>query len=165
MIKNLIIAVLWAFAGLLNAQDYAIDHAFLTWNPNQEPDLAGYRVYYGPDSTKFQFSKDVGFELGCEVDLRPLFVAPYTRFYFAVTAYDTAGNESGYSEKVHEVFFEHLSDVNSDGVVDVEDLVDINQHLGARVGNLKWFPRMDLNNDGVIDIEDKATIIKDLGRR
>lgn len=165
MMKNLIIAALLALCGLINAQEYAIDHAFLSWNPNQEPDLAGYNVYYGPDSSKFQFSKNVGFDLGCEIDLRPFFTKPYTRYYFAVTAYDTAGNESGYSAKVSEVFFEHLSDVNSDGIVDVEDLVDINQHLGARVGNQKWFPRMDLNKDGVIDIEDKATIIKDLGRR
>ena len=68
----------------------------LAWDPNQEPDLAGYKLYYGTSSGSYQHSLDVGnvtqYTLGGLRD--------GVTYYFAATAYDTAGNESGYSNEV-----------------------------------------------------------------
>jgi len=70
--------------------------ALLIWNPNRERDLAGYRVYVGERSRRYNNVYDVGlqtrFALG---DL------PRGKTYFlTVIAYDLSGNESGFSEEV-----------------------------------------------------------------
>jgi hypothetical protein len=68
----------------------------LAWDPNTENDLAGYKVYYGVQSGNYDAIIDVGNVTQCTVtDLEP-----ETRYYFAVTAYDTSLNESGFSEEV-----------------------------------------------------------------
>lgn len=68
----------------------------LAWDPNQEPDLAGYKLYYGTSSGSYQQSLNVGnltqYSLGGLQD--------GVTYFFAVTAYDTEGNESGYSNEV-----------------------------------------------------------------
>ena len=69
------------------------DYLFVSWHENQERDLAGYRVYWGPDSTSFDCIADVG--------LRDYyFLEDYEegiKHYVAVTAYDSENNESDYS--------------------------------------------------------------------
>jgi hypothetical protein len=73
-------------AGALNA----------SWNANTEPDLAGYKIYYGLSSGNYTFSINVG-------KVTQYTVSQLTEglvYYFAVTAYDTAGNESAYSPEV-----------------------------------------------------------------
>jgi hypothetical protein len=68
----------------------------LAWDPNTEDDLAGYKVYYGIQSGNYDSIIDVGNVTQYTVtDLEP-----ETRYYFAVTAYDTSLNESGFSEEV-----------------------------------------------------------------
>ena len=66
------------------------------WQPNSEPDLAGYRIYYGTKSRTYSQVVDVGkvtqYRLG---DLQP-----GTRYFIAVTAYDFSGNESNFSDEV-----------------------------------------------------------------
>ena len=65
----------------------------IVWDKNKEPDLAGYRVYYGSASREYQrvFStRDTSAFLGY----------PFNITYAAVTAYDESGNESYYSEEV-----------------------------------------------------------------
>jgi len=56
-------------------------------------DLAGYRVYYGQSSGNYSHSIDVGMSTSCTIDQLPL----GTTNYFAVTAYNSFGNESGFS--------------------------------------------------------------------
>ena len=68
----------------------------LIWNPNTESDLAGYKVYRGTapggpyvklgeiQATNFVWAVPTGTEASN---------------YFVITAYDTAGNESGYSNE------------------------------------------------------------------
>ena len=68
----------------------------LAWDANTEPDLAGYKLYYGNSSGSYQFSVDVGN------------VTSYTLsgllegqiYYFAATAYNVSQNESGFSNEV-----------------------------------------------------------------
>jgi len=66
----------------------------VNWNPNTEEDLAGYRLYVGTASGQYGEPVDVGNVTGHVMEITPEYGATY---YFALTAYDTSGNESGYS--------------------------------------------------------------------
>ncbi len=68
----------------------------LAWDPNSEADLQGYKIYYGNSSRNYSVVLDVGNVTSYTV--RGLDESK--TYYFAVTAYDTAGNESDYSEEV-----------------------------------------------------------------
>ena len=67
----------------------------LAWNANPEPDIAGYRVYYGTVAAPFGNLVDVGSPTATITNLEN--GVTYT---FAVTAYNTAGAESAYSQPV-----------------------------------------------------------------
>lgn len=58
-------------------------------------DLTGYRIYYGTSSGQYSNSVDVGTFTSSVIS--GLTVGE--TYYFVVTAYDTAGNESGYSNE------------------------------------------------------------------
>jgi len=80
-------------------------HAFtvkLQWDPNTEPDLAGYKLYYGTASRNYSHTIDLGQVNSYQVDN----LQDEVKYYFAVTAYDIDGNESGFSNEVsaQEVF-------------------------------------------------------------
>jgi hypothetical protein len=62
----------------------------LTWNPNSESDLAGYRVYQGDEPGKFNKQIDVG--LSTVVEMGDLM--PGRTYYWFVTAYNTQNLES-----------------------------------------------------------------------
>ncbi len=68
----------------------------LTWDANTEPDLAGYKVYYGTAPGAYGTPIDVGNVTTYTVTG----LADGQTYYFAATAYDTVGNESGYSNEV-----------------------------------------------------------------
>ncbi len=61
-------------------------------------DLAGYKVYYGPSSGNYTKSVDVG-----NITSYTLNNLSTGTYYIAVTAYDAAGTESGYSNEVSKV--------------------------------------------------------------
>src|SRR2546426_5420404 len=67
----------------------------LAWGPNTEPDLAGYKLYYGTSSGSYQFSVDVGnltsYTLSGLLEGRI--------YYFAATAYNSSLDESGFSNE------------------------------------------------------------------
>ena len=65
----------------------------LAWNANKEPDLAGYRIYYGTSSGVYPFEVDLGKNTGCSISS----LQEGTTYFFAATAYDTDGNESEFS--------------------------------------------------------------------
>ena len=68
----------------------------LEWDPNTEPDLAGYNIYWGYASGDYTFSADVGNQTTYTVtDL-----IPGMTYYYAATAYDTDDLESDYSDEV-----------------------------------------------------------------
>ncbi len=87
----------------------------LTWNPNTEPDLAGYKIYWGTSSSHYSSSKDVGKTTTCTING----VEEGTTYYFVATAYDNQENESEYSNQV--AFTVPLSDSDGDGVPNTED--------------------------------------------
>lgn len=89
MKKLLTILAILAIAGIAQAATINV-----SWNPNTEPDLSGYKLYHGTASGQYGEPVDVGNVTGHVMEITPQHGATY---YFALTAYDTSGNESGYS--------------------------------------------------------------------
>lgn len=90
--KKLIIALflLMLFCGVSEAADLHI-----TWDPNTEPDLAGYKVYYGNEHRVYGAPVDVG-----NVTAHIIKNLNAGTYYIALTAYDTSGNESDLSYEI-----------------------------------------------------------------
>jgi hypothetical protein len=72
------------------------DYLALSWDPNHEPDLAGYRIYYGTSSRNYDQTTDVGNTSSCTLSG----LEPTRRYYMVLTAYDIPGNESDFSNEV-----------------------------------------------------------------
>jgi hypothetical protein len=66
------------------------------WGPNTESDLAGYKVYHGTESRLYDTSVDTGMVTSQEISG----LIEGVTYYFAVTAYNTGGIESYFSEEV-----------------------------------------------------------------
>ena len=99
MNKKLIITILVTFIfSFLPGITFA-GSAVLSWGSNSEPDIAGYNIHYGTLQRSYSSPIPVGK------------VTTYTvnnldegeKYYFAVTALDTSGNESGYSTEVSKI--------------------------------------------------------------
>jgi len=72
----------------------------LSWSANAESDLQGYRVYYGTRPGVYQQARGTGVNVGSNVQYQVTGLTRGTVYYFAITAFDKAGNESGYSGEV-----------------------------------------------------------------
>lgn len=93
----------------------------LTWDPNPETDIAGYRIYYGTNSRIYVSIIDCGNVTNCVLyasdkpydgtNYPTAFRCPFiwdsvnfprnpTMLYFAATAYNTSSLESDLSEEV-----------------------------------------------------------------
>lgn len=68
----------------------------VAWDPNPEPTVAGYRLYYGTSSRYYTNSVDVSNSTRCTISA----LVEGVTYYMAVTAYDTSGNQSGYSNEI-----------------------------------------------------------------
>lgn len=68
----------------------------LAWDPSPEPDVAGYILYYGPASTVYTNSIDVG----NAVTGRVSGLTVSATYFFVVTAYNTAGLQSDPSNEI-----------------------------------------------------------------
>ena len=78
----------------------------LQWSANTETNIAGYKVYYQADSSTQPFKGTGATEGASPVDVRNQTTAtlsnldPARTYYIAVTAYNTSGQESAYSNIV-----------------------------------------------------------------
>ena len=71
--------------------------ASLVWDPNAESDLAGYRIYTGVRSREYSSMVNVG-----NTTQYPLTnLTQGTTYYFALTAYNSAGLESDFSQEIN----------------------------------------------------------------
>jgi hypothetical protein len=77
----------------------------LAWDPNSEPDLEGYGVYFrkGTQGPPYDLAGNLALA-DLTNSYAPFFIVSGLekgfKYYFAVTAYDTAGNESTFSNAV-----------------------------------------------------------------
>lgn len=118
----------------------------ISWDSNSESDLEGYVVYYGTVSHSYTQSIDVG--LTTDVDITDL--SAETAYFFAVTAYDTSGNESDYSEEVS-VYIPgeddtSIPDTDNDGIPD---------HVEESLGLDPTDPSdslLDEDGDGIVNL-------------
>lgn len=93
---NVLLFSVYFMGALLGVDKLFPQGVYISWDSNTEPDLAGYRVYYGQSSYFFRYNIDVGLETFHSISSLP----DTGMFYFAVTAYDLNGNESGFSKVV-----------------------------------------------------------------
>lgn len=68
----------------------------LAWNANSESDVAGYKIYYGTASRVYSTVVDVGRWTNCVISGLQNGIT----YFFTATAYDTQGNESGFSAEI-----------------------------------------------------------------
>jgi F5/8 type C domain/Bacterial TSP3 repeat len=100
---------LWAFGlvYLLLSSMASAAPVTLAWDAVSDPSLAGYKLYYGYASGQYSFNVNVG-----NTTTASLSGLDQSKVYYvAVTAYDTAGNESDFS---NEVTYD-LSKIDTDG--------------------------------------------------
>ena len=71
----------------------------LAWDANTEPDLAGYRVYQSRVSGRYTGWKRV-LEMPAGIEACTIDRLPQGTYFWVVTAFDTSGNESDYSNEV-----------------------------------------------------------------
>jgi len=69
----------------------------LAWDENTEPDIAGYKIYYGTASRMYNWFLDVGNVTRYTITDIP----DGGTLYFAATAYNVSGIESGYSSEAY----------------------------------------------------------------
>ena len=94
-LRYLMVAVAW---WLLASPVQADDTATLTWEPNTEPNLDGYRIYASTKSG--QYGAPIG-----DIDKKrttyelTIKATTDTKYYFVVTAYNKGGKESAKSNE------------------------------------------------------------------
>lgn len=159
--------VIWEYIPIAFAGE-----AILTWDPpttntdgSSLTDLGGYMVYYGPTSGLYENITDVG-------NVTTWNVTNLTEgriFYFAVTAYDISGNESGFSNEVTKTIIgiprgniDTLTPASSNRV-DGYDLISLSLSWGTTPGNANWNPLADLDGSGLIDQQDLDILIGNFG--
>lgn len=89
----LLFALLASLAHLENAHAGSI---VLDWNPSASPQVAGYNVYFGTTSGKYPYKLRAGNAKSTTISN----LTVGATYYFAATAYDASGNESGYSGEI-----------------------------------------------------------------
>src|SRR5262245_54777700 len=108
---SVLFIVLTAFR--VHAAQVSLSWKAPTTNQNGTPltDLKGFKVYYGFASRSYNVTTDVG--LTTNATLSGL--QDGRTYYFAVTAYDTSGNQSLFTEVPYTT---KLTDTDGDGITD-----------------------------------------------
>jgi hypothetical protein len=86
----------WTMLALLGPGLCYAGSARLAWDPNPEPDIAGYIVRYGTQSRTYTGSVDVGNSTTGDVTG----LANGQRYYFALEAYNSGGLHSPLSDEI-----------------------------------------------------------------
>jgi hypothetical protein len=81
---------------LMSAGSARADGITLAWDPNPEPEVAGYKVYSGSANRTYSGDADVGNGTNCFMSG----LEPGKTYYFAATAYSSTGEESDYSSEI-----------------------------------------------------------------
>ncbi|WDT78943.1 MAG: fibronectin type III domain-containing protein [Candidatus Manganitrophus sp.] len=127
--------------------------AILSWTPNTDSDLAGYKVYYGTVSRRYGAPITVGNQTAYTVTGLGL-----GTYYFVLSAYDAAGNESAFSNEISKTFFDTSAPSGNTPQEDAQPSdttppADV-QHFSAVPGDreitLQWINPPDVDFAGVL---------------
>jgi hypothetical protein len=135
------------------------DTVALTWDPNPETDIAGYRVYYDIDQGfpytgqgAVQGSSPIDVSNTTSFSLSNLQSSPY---YLAVTAYDNDGNESWFSAEKEIILIETSSTTTSLFNESSTTTTSTNSTTTAS-DSTSTVPPSDKDNDGIPDYQDNC---------
>lgn len=97
----LLLLVLWLINEVLDMTK--IVQRKLVWQASAAPDVAAYKIYFGPHDTLFDYTQPFVSVPGDKTELSisaspELSALPEGQYDFAVTAVDDAGNESDFAE-------------------------------------------------------------------
>ena len=125
----------------------------LAWDASVSPNITGYKVYVGTSSGNY----GTPITIGNQTTYTVTGLTPGT-YYFAVTAFDTNGDESGFSNEVSQTIGGSGSgcDINGDGSVNALDLqllanIVLGKSPNTGIG--------DLNGDGSVNALDLQILI------
>src|SRR4030067_916697 len=129
------------------------------WDPKQEQDLAGYNVYYGTASGVYN-GPGSPINVGNVNSYRLLDLNPGQIYFIALKAYDTLGNESGYSNEVSGFSRATRLDLDGDTFSDLAGLTSAGtvfyttdlQTMTQIPGVLRQLVSGDFNGDGQSDL-------------
>ncbi len=102
-IKLFIIAALVFLAGWMGIADVALAaKVTLSWQRNQEPDIAGYKIYYGTKSHSYTNSLTINDTAKTPIQISHAVtgLSEGKTYYFAVKAFDLAHQFSDFSKEV-----------------------------------------------------------------
>ena len=145
LIKNPLIACIPLFLLVCNCMQVMADDVLLEWDPSISPGVTGYKVYVGNSSGNYETPTTIGNQTTYTVTSLTT-----GTWYFAVTAIDGSGNESGFSNEVSLVISSPC-DVNGDTSVNSVDVQAItNVILDVAPGSSAY----DINSDTNINVLD-----------
>lgn len=162
-ISLLIFVFFWLF---LCGEVFAAGSAHLTWNPNSEADLAGYKIYYDTSShagtcpAGYANSRDVGNATSHYFDA----LIPGQTYFFQMTAYDSANSETACSTNPGEVsmLVTYDGDLNNSHSVNLSDASILAGDWG-KPDYCAPLRSSDINRDCAIDSDDLAIMAGDYG--
>lgn len=119
---------------LFSSNIYARD-VTLTWDPNSEPDLSHYIVYWGVESGVYTSNSG---NIGLANEYKIVNLDDNQIYFFAVTAVDTSGLESDYSNEVntHAVTFSLKSGWNLISIPDISANISVDEAFGPIMNSI-----------------------------
>lgn len=103
------------------ADVYKLYDVTLAWDHSVSTNVTNYRIYYGTASGVYDTYSEFGYVTTATIQGLEAGI-----YYFAATAVDADGNESGYSNEVHTILDDNSgcvkADMNCDGTINVLDL-------------------------------------------
>jgi len=98
--KRVTIILAMAIMLMLTTTAWAATNVSFQWDANTEPDLAGYNIYQSDISGVYDISKLIGTVDKADCCQFTKDGVPDGTWFWVATAFDTFGNESGYSNEV-----------------------------------------------------------------
>jgi len=127
----------------------------LQWDPNTDTDLSGYKVYYqvGSSSQPFQIASRIDANNPTTATIGGL--DPAYGYNFAVTAYDTSGAESAYSNilSISELVSPVVSITSPSGNATVSGTVSVIANASDNVG----VDKVEFYVNGILQATDTST--------
>ncbi|MBV5327445.1 MAG: cadherin-like domain-containing protein [Chlorobium sp.] len=109
--------------------------ATFSWAPNSEANLAGYKIHYGTASSTYSTTINVGLPalVNGRVTATVTGLQDGATYYFASTAYDSTGLESGYSNEANL----SLAAVNDQPIAQADsfEVIENNSYQGQLAGS------------------------------